>query len=367
MMDSDERIMRKVFQLARKGSGTVSPNPLVGAILVRNGKVVGSGYHRKPGTPHAEIHAIHQAGNRAEGGTLYLNLEPCCHTEKKTPPCTEAILNSGIRRVVIAMRDPNPQVNGKGLRILKKRGIEVREGVLKEEAELLNEIFTHYIKTGVPFVALKIAATLDGKIANSAGISKWITGDNSREFGHHLRNRYDAILVGKGTVLADNPELTTRLPTRSKRNPVRIVIDEDLTLPLSARVYHIHPEDRVIIATTERGGKARKRLLEQKGITVIQTALKGKGVHLSSLLKKLGKMEISSVLIEGGSGINGSAIQENLVNKVYYLAALKFMGGTDSISAIGGQSPSRLSKLPTLKKARIRRMAGDLLIEGYLK
>ncbi len=367
MMDSDERIMKRVFQLARKGTGKVSPNPLVGAILIRNGTVVGSGYHQKAGTPHAEIHAIHQAGKRAEGGTLYLNLEPCCHTEKKTPPCTEAILKSGIRKVVIAMRDPNPKVNGKGLGILKKRGIEVQEGVSKEEAEVLNEIFTHYIKTALPFVALKVAATLDGKIANSAGLSKWITGETSREFGHHLRNQYDAILVGKGTVLADNPELTTRLPIRSKRNPVRIIVDEDLTLPLTSKVFHLRPGDRVIVATTERGGKARKKRLEQKGITVIQTATKGNGVNLSSLLKRLGKMEMSSVLIEGGSGINGSAIRENLVNKVYYLTALKFMGGTDSISAIGGPSPSRLSGLPTLKGARIRRLEEDLLIEGYLK
>lgn len=367
MMDSDEQIMRKVFRLARKGAGTVSPNPLVGAILTQNGKVVGRGFHRKAGMPHAEIHAINQAGRRAEGGTLYLNLEPCCHTQKRTPPCTEAILKSGIKKVVIAMRDPNPEVNGKGLRIIKKKGLEVQEGVLKEEAELLNEIFVYYIKTSLPFVALKVAATLDGKIANRSGLSKWITGETSRKFGHQLRNRYDSILVGKGTILADNPELTVRLPLRSKRNPIRIIVDENLSLPLSSKVYCLRPGDRVIVATTERGEKSRKKRLEEKGVEVIQISGNGNGIDLSSLLKRLAKMEISSVLIEGGSGINGSAVREKLVNKVYFLVALKFMGGTDSISAIGGPSPSRLSDLPELKRTKIREMGEDLLIEGYLK
>lgn len=367
MMESDELVMKKVLRLANMGKGRVSPNPLVGAILIRNGIVVGTGFHHGAGTPHAEIHAIDQAGNRASGSILYLNLEPCCHTDKKTPPCTEAILKSGIKKVVVAMRDPNPKVNGKGIRLLRRHGVEIQEGVLKKEAEVLNEIFIRYIKTALPFVALKVAATLDGKIASSTGVSKWITGEKSRQFGHRLRSQYDAILVGKGTVLSDNPELTARLYSGFKKNPVRVIVDEDLVLPLESKVFQYRPGDRVIVATTKTGRKKRVMQLEQKGVKVLRTASKDGLVDLSSLLKKLGKMELSSVLIEGGSGINGSVIREKLVDKVYYLTALKLMGGSDSVSAIGGKSPSSLSGLTLLKRIKMKRLGGDLLIEGYLK
>ncbi|MFI5304146.1 MAG: bifunctional diaminohydroxyphosphoribosylaminopyrimidine deaminase/5-amino-6-(5-phosphoribosylamino)uracil reductase RibD [Nitrospiria bacterium] len=366
-MDSDERIMKKVLQLARKGMGSVSPNPMVGAIITRNGKIVGRGYHQMAGLPHAEVNAIEQAGSKTQGGTLYLNLEPCCHSDKRTPPCTEAIIKSGIKKVIFSIRDPNPKVNGKGLFILRKSGIKVQEGVLKEEAEVLNEIFLRFIKTDFPFIALKVAATLDGKIANRLGLSKWITGEKSRQFAHRLRNQYDAILVGKGTVLADDPELTTRLPSRKQRNPIRIIVDEDLALPLKSRVFVLRPGDRVLIATSKTSDKGKKLLLEQKGIKVLKISKENNGISLVSLFRTLGKMGISSVLIEGGSRINASAVQGNLVDKVYYILALKIMGGTDSISAIGGDSPSSLSNLPNLKKEKIRKLGNDLLIEAYLK
>lgn len=363
----DERIMRKVLRLARKGTGLVSPNPLVGAIITQNGKIVGSGYHQKAGTPHAEIHAIRQAGKRTQGGTLYLNLEPCCHSKKRTPPCTEAILKSGITRVVIGIRDPNPMVNGKGILFLQRNGIKVEEGVLKEEARLLNEIFIRYIKTDLPFIVMKVAATLDGKIANHFGLSKWITGERSRQYGHLLRNRYDAILVGKGTVLADDPKLTTRLPKKLQRNPIRLIIDEDLSLPLSSKVFTLRPGDRVFVATLKAANEKKIRLFEEEGIKVLKVSGKENRVSLVSLFRTVGRMGISSILIEGGSKIFASALEGNLVDKVYYFLAFKFMGGVDSISAIAGRSPSTLSRLPVLKKMKLRRLDDDLLVEGYLK
>ena len=365
-MDEDEQLMKKALRLARKGSGRVSPNPLVGAVITRKGKIVGRGFHQKAGFPHAEINAIRQAGDQAKGGTLYLNLEPCCHSEKKTPPCTEAILKSGIKKVVVAMKDPNPKVDGKGISFLRNQGLLVHEGTLKAEAEDLNEIFTKYITTRLPFVALKIAATLDGKIATSTGKSQWITGEKSRMLGHRLRNQYDAVLIGRGTVDVDDPELTTRLPLGSKRNPVRIIVDETLSAPLQAKVFNLQADDRVIVATTQRAEAAKKKELEKRGIEVLQIEEKGDGVDLSSLVKLLGQMKLTSVLIEGGSRINGSAIAQKIVDKVYYLIAPTIMGGEDAVSAVGGGSPADLSDCPILKKVKIKKIENDILIEGYL-
>jgi diaminohydroxyphosphoribosylaminopyrimidine deaminase/5-amino-6-(5-phosphoribosylamino)uracil reductase len=367
MADSDEEWMTRVLAIARRGAGRVSPNPMVGALLVRAGRIVGRGYHRKAGGPHAEIYAIREAGEQARGGTLFLNLEPCCHSNKRTPPCTEAILGSGIRKVVVAMRDPNPLVNGKGLRALRRNGIEVREGVLRKEAGELNEIFSKYIRTGFPFVALKIAATLDGKIALRSGRSRWITGAKARRFGHLLRSRYDAILVGKGTVLADNPKLTARTPGKSRQNPVRIILDEDLALPLASRVFSLRKGDQVIVASTKNARSLKKKALERKGVTVLTFKGKKGRVPLTSLLEKVGKLGISSVLIEGGSEVNGSAVRERVIDKVYYLVAMKLMGGSRSVPAIGGVSPKSLTNLPCLANIKTRKFGEDLLIEGYLK
>ncbi|MBI3605820.1 MAG: bifunctional diaminohydroxyphosphoribosylaminopyrimidine deaminase/5-amino-6-(5-phosphoribosylamino)uracil reductase RibD [Nitrospirae bacterium] len=366
-MDEDERMMRGVLRLARKGMGSVSPNPLVGAIVTRRGKIVGSGYHQKAGGPHAEVIALQKAGDKARGGTLYLNLEPCCHTAKRTPPCTEAILKSGIKKVVVAMADPNPEVNGKGMAILKKEGIGVKSGILNQEAEILNEVFSRHITTGLPFAALKIAATLDGKIATASGLSRWITGEKAREAVHRLRNQYDAILVGKGTVMADDPELTVRLPQKSNRRPVRIIVDSDLAASPQSRVFHLREGERVIVATTRRAEDSRKKKMEERGVEVLRIEEKEGRVSLPSLFRRLAKMGMTSVLIEGGGRINASLLNEGLVDKIYYFIALKLMGGEDSLSAIGGASPASLSSLPHLKKTKITRVGEDILVEGYLR
>ena len=366
VMDEDERLMKKALHLAQNGRGSVSPNPLVGAVITRKGKIVGRGYHQKAGLPHAEVNAIRQAGAKTQGATLYLNLEPCCHSEKRTPPCTEAILKSGIKKVVVAMKDPNPKVNGKGISFLRNHGVLVCEGVLKTEAEVLNEIFLKFITTRLPFVALKIAATLDGKLATAAGKSRWITGEKARMYGHRLRNQYDAVLVGKGTVAADDPELTVRLSLLSKRNPIRIVVDETLSVSPDSKVFNLQGEDRAIVATTRRAEIVKKKEFEKRGVKILQIEEKEEGVSLLALMTVLGQMEITSVLIEGGSRINASAIDEKVVDKVYYMVAPKLMGGENSISAVGGRSPADLSALTVLKKVKIKKLENDILIEGYL-
>ncbi|MHB8483539.1 MAG: bifunctional diaminohydroxyphosphoribosylaminopyrimidine deaminase/5-amino-6-(5-phosphoribosylamino)uracil reductase RibD [Nitrospiria bacterium] len=366
IIDEDERLMKQVLRLAEKGRGNVSPNPLVGAVITRRGKIVGRGYHQKAGMLHAEVNAIHQAGDQAKGGTLYLNLEPCCHSEKRTPPCTDAILKSGIKKVVVAMKDPNPKVNGKGIFLLRRHGLLIQEGVLTDAARVLNEIFTKFITTRLPFVALKIAATLDGKIATATGQSRWITGEKARRFGHRLRNQYDAVLVGKGTVASDDPELIVRLARGFRRNPVRIVVDESLSVSPNAKVFNLQGEDRVILATTHRADETKIKEFEKRGVQVLQIEGEGTEVDLMALMKVLGQMELTSVLIEGGSRINASALHEKVADKIYYLMAPKFMGGENAVSAIGGRSPADLSECPVLKKIKMKKIENDILIEGYL-
>ncbi len=359
--------MSMVLSLARKGRGKTSPNPMVGAIVVRDRKVIGRGFHERPGLPHAEVLAMADAGSGVRGATLYTNLEPCVHTKKRTPPCTGKIIRSGIKRVVIGMIDPNPLVSGKGIEELKKAGVLVVAGILKDKAERLNETFSKYITRRRPFVILKIASSLDGKIATQAGESKWITGDKSRRFVHRLRSESDAVMVGIGTILNDDPSLTCRV--KGGRDPIRIVVDERLRIPIGSKVLSLDSPSKTYIATIDgasRTKKAKIRKIEERGGIVLAVKEKDGLVDLSSLMDRLGEMEVTSLLIEGGAEINASALAEGIVDKAIFFLAPKIMGGQRSLSSIGGVSPENLEEVTRVHDIRIKKMGEDIIVEGYV-
>ena len=356
--------MQIALKLAAKARGRTSPNPLVGAVVVKGGEIISSGYHRKAGTAHAEVIALRRAGPLARGATLYVNLEPCCHTDKRTPPCTKAIIEAGIKKVVVAMADPNPSVSGRGLRALRRAGITTELGVLGKEARKLNEVFITYIKTRRPFVILKIAQSLDGKIATARGESKWITGSKARKAVHTLRSSADALLVGRGTVEKDNPSLDCRID--GGRNPYRVIVDSSLSIPIQSKVLH-HNDGKTIIATTKQASKNKISRIEKLGCMVLIVKNKNSRVDLQSLMQKLGKLEITSVMIEGGSSISASALQSRIVHKVMFFTAPKIIGGADSIPSIGGNSPARLSNALALKDLQTSRVGDDVLLEGYVQ
>lgn len=359
---SDIVYMKRTLQLARKANWQTSPNPMVGAVIVKDGKIIGEGYHKKPGLPHAEVEALMNAKEPVEGATLYVNLEPCCHKEKRTPPCTDAIIRAGIKKVVIAMRDPNPKVSGKGIEILKSHGIEVKEGILEQQAKRLNEFYIKYITTKTPFVMLKIAMTLDGKIATPDGQSKWITSEKSRKLVHQLRSRVDAILSAYGTVLNDNPMFTSRI--KKGRNPVRVIIDPDLIIPEHFHVYN--PPPKTIAVVNERVLETKKaEYLEKKGVEFL--SFSSKKVDLNWLIRELGSREITSVMIEGGSSLNSYAVFSGIVDKIIIFMAPKIIGGKDSYPCIGGSQYKNLTEAFKIKDLSVRKINPDILIEGYLE
>ena len=363
--EQQEHYMRRALELACKAEGRTSPNPMVGAVIVKSGKVVGEGYHKQAGLAHAEISALRRAGSQARGADLYVNLEPCCH-DGRTPPCTDAIAAAGIRRVLVGMRDPNPLVGGKGIRKLKRNGIAVTTGLLRQECARLNEAFVKYISTGRPFVILKSALSLDGKIATRTGDSRWITGPEAREHAHRLRDRVDAVLVGAGTVRADDPRLTVRLKKGRGRNPVRVIVDGKKRVPLSAKVFRNAGRDRVIYAAGTGLSSARKNKLQRMGVEVLALKQKNGRVNLGRLMDKLGEMELMSVLIEGGAEINACALKEKLVDKVIYFLAPKIIGGNDAPGAVGGRGVERLEDALQLQDMTFSRIGDDLIIEGKL-
>jgi diaminohydroxyphosphoribosylaminopyrimidine deaminase / 5-amino-6-(5-phosphoribosylamino)uracil reductase len=355
----DESLMNRTLALASRARGRTSPNPLVGAVIVKDGRIIAEGYHRKPNTPHAEALALLDAGEDARSSTLYINLEPCCHTEKRTPPCSRAIIKAGIKRVVVAMQDPNPKVSGRGIQELERAGVEISIGVLEEKAKRLNESYIKYITTKRPFVTLKVAMTLDGKIATPEGQSKWITGKEARCLVHRLRNGTDAVLTAIGTVKADDPELTARI--RGGRDPLRVVIDPHLRMPLNARVLKAPPETIIVAREKESGDKIKH--LENTGVKFIFFKEK---LDLFWLMERLGEMEITSVLVEGGSSLNAHALNEGIVDKVMFFIAPKIIGGRDSYPPVGGKTFKKLEEAYSLRDMRVRRLGDDLLVEGYL-
>lgn len=363
-MDEDARFMSKALKLAALGRGSTSPNPLVGAIVIQRDKIIGKGYHQKAGTPHAELFALQEAGELAEGSTLYVTLEPCCHYGR-TPPCTEAIIKAGIKRVVVAVLDPNPLVAGKGVRRLREAGIEVQVGVLEEEAERLNEAFFKYIRMRKPFVTLKAAMSLDGKIATSTGDSRWITGEDARLYVQQLRVESDAIMVGIGTVLADDPLLTVRLPGESKK-PLRVILDSSLCLPEDSKLVQTAREVPVIVAAVRGKYQEQKRvLLEQQGVEVWDFPGVDGRVNLENVLEELGKREVVALLLEGGGTLNSSFLEGGLVDKFILFLAPLIIGGRDAPGAFGGAGYPRLKDALGLGNLGIERIGRDLMVTAY--
>lgn len=362
--------MTLALRLAAKGRRTTSPNPMVGAVVVNQGRVVGQGFHFRPGLPHAEILALRQAGSRARGATLYVTLEPCCHLKKRTPPCVPEILRSGVRCVVIAMTDPNPLVKGKGAAALRRAGLSVVAGVAGDEAEKLNIAYSYWIKTKRPYVILKAGMTLDGKIATATGESKWITGEQSREDVHRLRGEVDAVLVGVGTVLADDPALTVRtgphLNKMASRQPLRVVVDSSLRLPLKAQILSNQKQAKTLVATTELVDTSRKREFAKRGVEVLTLpSLRGK-VSLPALMRELGRRGLTSLLVEGGGEINAAMLKAKFVQHVRLYMAPALLGGVDAKGLIGGKSPARLTSALRLRNVTTRLVGSDLLVEGDL-
>jgi len=360
----DHKHMQTALALAAKGSGRTSPNPMVGAVLVKDGHVVGRGYHEAVGGPHAEVNAIADAGDRAAGATLYVTLEPCNHTGR-TPPCSEAVLAAGIRRVVVAMRDPNP-IAGGGIERLRQNGLSVTVGVCEHEARRLNEAFIHFIRTRRPWVVLKWAATLDGRIATRTGHSQWVTGSAARQAGHRLRRGLDAIMVGVGTVTADDPQLTTRIEGQHGRDPLRIVLDTRLRTPLNARLLRLDSPAQTLIICAEDAPVDRRSALEAQGAHVVSAPVADGRIDLDALMDLLGARGVTSLLIEGGSRLIGSALAAGVVHKVMLFYAPKIMGGDDGFPICRGAGPETMDECISLIDCQVHRCGGDLLIEGWL-
>ena len=348
---------------ARKGQGRTSPNPCVGAVVVKNDKLVAKGFHRKAGTPHAEVNALAAAGNRAQGATIYVTLEPCNHTGK-TPPCTLAILAAGISRVVVGMLDPNPLVSGRGCKKLKDGGLEVSHGVLAAECEGLNHPFIKHITTGLPWVIMKAGASLDGRIAVSNGQSGWITNDKSRHYVHRLRDRVDAILVGAGTALVDDPSLTTRLPRAKGRDPVRVILDTNLRLPVNARMLQQASRADTWIFCGPAADTAKAEALIQAGAVVKPIAVDSEGrLDLKAVLCELGQGQLTSVLVEGGSRVHGAFLRAGLVDEVNLFLAPTFIGG-DGVPLLDGLGLASVQQAARLSRTKVRRFGDDILVSG---
>lgn len=360
----DEMYMERAIKLALMGKGKVNPNPMVGAVIVKEGKIIGEGYHERYGENHAEVNAFLNAKEDVKGATLYVTLEPCSHYGK-TPPCVDLVIKKGIRKVVIGTLDPNPLVSGRSVQKLKNALIEVKVGVLNEQCLKLNEIFMKYIRTKEPFVLMKVGSSIDGKIATRTGESRWITGDESRKRVHELRREYSAIMVGTNTVIEDDPELTCRI--EDGVNPIRIVVDSTLRIPVISKLIATSKEVRTIVATTKKADKSKALVLEDNGVDVLFIKEKDNRVNLKELIKELGKMNIDSILLEGGSTLNYSALKEEIVDKVQFYIAPKIIGGEKAKTSVDGNGIDILSECFKLKNLTTDKVGEDILIEGYIE
>lgn len=356
----DIEYMKIALQLAEKGCGFVSPNPMVGAVIVKDGKIIGQGWHEEYGKLHAERKALADCKESPKGASIYVTLEPCCHYGK-TPPCTEAIIESAIEKVIIGSADPNPIVAGKGVEILQKHGIEVVQNILKDDCDKLNEVFFYYIKTATPFVVMKYAMTMDGKIAAYTGKSKWITGETSRQNVQQYRHKYFAIMVGIGTVLADDPLLTCRL--ENSKNPVRIICDTNLITPLTSQIVTTAKDVQTIIATC-CGDISKHQPFIDKGCHIVVVPKKENHIDLNALMVKLGEERIDSILLEGGSTLNWSALQSGIVNKLQAYIAPKLFGGNGAKSPIGGLGVENPDCAFALKNIQLTQLGEDILFES---
>lgn len=370
----DIKYMNRALELAERGIGKTNPNPLVGAVIVKDGRIIGEGWHEGYGQAHAEVNAVRNAeangavnSEQAEllkGADIHVNLEPCCHFGK-TPPCTELLIEKGIRRVVIGTLDPNPLVAGKGVKRLREAGVEVVVGVSEQESRKLNEVFFHYIQKKRPFVVLKAAVSLDGKIAAPSGESRWITGEEARKDVQLLRNRYASIMVGVGTVITDDPELTCRL--EGGRNPRRIILDSSLRIPLDSRVLSDQQRNPVLIAYTERALPEKTRRLEELGAGLLYCRIRDYRIDLVDLMTKLGDMGIDSILLEGGATVNDSAFQQGLIDKIILYMAPKIIGGEKSKTFVGGRGIEKLDQAYPLRIESMESLGDGIKITAYPK
>lgn len=368
----EEKYMRRAIELAKKGSGHVNPNPLVGAVIVRDGEIIGEGYHECYGQLHAERNAIANAkkrGNSLEGSTIYVTLEPCCHYGK-TPPCTEAIIEEKIARVVVGSDDPNPLVSGKGFQMLREKGIEVIPHFLKEECDAMNYVFFHYIRTGTPYVAMKYAMTMDGKIACYTGDSKWVTGEESRAHVQTLRNHYKGIMAGIGTVLADDPMLNCRI--EGGRDPIRIIADSHLRIPMDSQLVRTAGQQPLIVACLPDADEEKAAQLQEKGVEVLRipgvttadiTEEQKEVISLPVLMKELGARKIDGILLEGGGQLNESALQAGIVDRIYCYIAPKIFGGAQAKTPVEGQGLTRAADAWQFKRIGMQEFGQDILLE----
>ncbi len=357
-MSYDEKYMRRAIELAKKGEGAVNPNPLVGAVIVKDGRIIAEGYHERYGSLHAERTAFANLNEPAEGAEMYVTLEPCCHFGKQ-PPCTHAIVENKIDTVYVGSDDPNPLVAGKGIEYLREHGIKVHTQALKDDCDSINNVFFHFIQSKTPYVLLKYAMTMDGKIACYTGDSKWVSCDNSRQDVMKLRNKYKGIMVGVGTVLADDPMLTCRM--ENGRNPIRIVCDTNLRIPLESKVVNTTNEARTIVATAVSESDKINALIK-KGVEVIVTNKKDDHIDLKDLMNKLGAMDIDGILLEGGGTLNYSAIMEDVVSEVRIYLAPKLVGGKDSVTPVEGTGIESMNLAKTFSLDNIDRIDNDLIL-----
>jgi len=357
----DEKYMRLAMQLAGNAIGRTSPNPLVGAVIVKDNRVVGCGWHRKAGTPHAEVHALNQAGELAQGADVYVTLEPCAHYGK-TPPCAKALVEAKVKNVYGGLLDVNPKVAGKGFKILEDAGIHVEYGFLQDELRKQNEVFFKWIEHKKPFIVLKAAMTLDGKIATATGQSKWITNETSRAYGYKLRDIYDGIMVGINTVIEDNPMLTARVD--GGKNPIRIVVDSSLRIDINANVVQ-DKSAKTIVATTDKADKDKILKLQAQDVDVIVVDKdENDKVDIEKLLDILGQQNICSILVEGGATLSGSFVAKKLVDKVYFFIAPKIVGGKEAKTPVAGTGILNLQEALALKDIQIEKLEEDVLIIG---
>jgi diaminohydroxyphosphoribosylaminopyrimidine deaminase/5-amino-6-(5-phosphoribosylamino)uracil reductase len=362
----DQKFMLAALELARSGLGTTSPNPMVGAVVVKDGKIIGRGYHEAPGKAHAEVNAIDDAGEAARDATLYVTLEPCNHTGR-TPPCTQKILAAGIRRLVVAMRDPNPHVKGGGNETLERRGVAVVSGVCEDLARKLNEAYIKFVQTQEPFVTVKCAATLDGRLATRTGDSKWISGPASRAFVHQLRHAVDAIMVGVETVKRDDPALTTRMRGKIGKDPRRIILDSRLSIPEDAKILSLDSPADTVIVSGESIPEDKRARIEGPGVKVVPFQINERGVDLAALVRELGKWGVMHLLIEGGAGVIASAFSARVVDKFLIFLAPKILGGDDGVPVCRGPGPERMSDSIAVHPIDVRRFDDDVMIEGYIR
>lgn len=356
--------MKSCLELAAKAAGRTSPNPMVGSVVLdASGKVIGSGFHEKAGTAHAEVHALNQAGAAARGGTLYVNLEPCCH-HGRTPPCAEAVIASGVSKVIIGMRDPNPRVAGGGIKLLNDAGIETKVGVLEDECRFLNRAFVKRMNTGLPWVCLKLASTLDGKIADRHGSSRWITGAVARAYVHQLRNEYDAVMVGGHTAVKDDPQLNVR-DIAGSRDPIRVVIDSSLAIDPVSKVCQSTTGGRTIIFCNEESARERGKSFPVD-IEVAGVKSSAGGLDLETILLDLAAKNVQSILCEGGSRLAGSLLQAGLVDEIQWLIAPKIISDIDSIPAVSNAIEVPLNKAFNLEQVRVSSLGSDILVQGIV-